>query len=72
MSDTKKSMYCGHCGKPSIFEIPGEGNKDGAKIDYNYHDGQDITTWRILECQRCTHAMRNELREAEKMACQAV
>ncbi len=53
MSDTTRSMHCGHCGKLTIFEVRGEGNKDGAKIDYNYHDGQDITTWRILECQRC-------------------
>ena len=53
MSATQRSMHCGHCGKLTIFEIRGEGNKDGAKIDYNYHDGQDITTWRILECQRC-------------------
>ena len=53
MSDTKSSMHCSHCGKLTIFEVRGEGNKDGAKIDYNYHDGQDITTWRILECQLC-------------------
>ena len=53
MSGTKRSMQCGHCGKLTVFEVRGEGNKNGAKIDYNYHDGQDITTWRILECQRC-------------------
>jgi hypothetical protein len=53
MSDTRSSMRCNHCGKSTIFEIRGEGNKDGAKLDSNYHDGQFITTWRILECQRC-------------------
>jgi hypothetical protein len=47
-------MQCAHCGKLAIFTVRAEGRKDGAVIiDSPYNEGQDIITWRILECTWC-------------------
>ena len=53
MADTKKAMQCGHCGKLAAFIIRGQGSQNGTVPDYNYKDGQEITEWRILECEQC-------------------
>lgn len=61
MPDAKRSTMCGHCKKVTVFELRGEGTKNGAVIDENYHDGQVITTWRILECQWCKRPTLEEI-----------
>lgn len=54
MNNIKKSMQCGHCGKLAAFTIRAEGTQYGAVLDNSgSFDGQDITTWRILECEFC-------------------
>lgn len=54
MTNAKRSMQCGHCGKLAVFTIRGEGTQYGAVLDNSgNYDGQDITTWRILECEWC-------------------
>jgi hypothetical protein len=52
-------MLCGHCGKHSAFQVRGEGAQHGDVLWDPYravtsgHDGQTITTWRVLECTVC-------------------
>lgn len=54
MANVRRSMQCGHCGKLASFTIRGEGTQYGAVLDNSgSYDGQDITTWRILECEWC-------------------
>lgn len=53
MGDTRKSIWCGHCGQQTVFIIRAQGSQYGSIPDDNYKDGQYITEWHILECQRC-------------------
>ncbi len=54
MTNVKRSMQCSHCGKLASFTIRGEGTQYGAVLDNSgNYDGQDIKTWRILECEWC-------------------
>jgi Domain of unknown function (DUF4145) len=54
MNDTQKSMLCGNCGKQAVFTVRAEWKKDEvAIIDSPYNEGQDIITWRVLECTGC-------------------
>lgn len=61
MPDAKRSTLCGHCNKVTVFEPRGEGTKNGATLDLKYHDGQEITSWRILECQWCKRPTLEEI-----------
>lgn len=62
MSGIKNTMQCDHCGKKAVFEVRGEGTKYGAVLDDRYKDGQDITSWRILECQWCMKPTLEEVK----------
>jgi len=53
-------MLCGHCGKHGVFQVRSEGTQHGEVLWKNPadaiqsgHDGQKITTWRVLECATC-------------------
>jgi hypothetical protein len=62
MSNAMKSGQCKHCGKTTVFEFRGEGTQNGAVVDDNYKDGQDITWWRIFECQACKMPILEEVK----------
>lgn len=62
MSDTRKTIWCGHCGQQTVFIIRAQGSQYGAAPDDNYKDGQDITEWRTLECQRCKKPTLGEVK----------
>ena len=64
MGDTRKTIWCGHCGGQTVFNIRAQGSRNGAVPDDNYKDGQDITEWRILECQRCKKPTLEEIKIA--------
>ncbi len=64
MTDTKRSMQCGHCGKPVTFTVRADWKKDEAPIiDSPYNEGQEIITWRIFECAGCKNPTLTETRE---------
>lgn len=62
MSDTRRTIWCGHCGQQTVFIIRAQGSQYGAVPDVNYKDGQDITEWRTLECQRCKKPTLEEVK----------
>ena len=50
-------MFCGYCGKHTVFKVRGEGTQNGDVLWKDIYaakqggwDGQKITTWCILEC----------------------
>jgi len=61
MDDTRKTIWCGHCGQQTVFIIRAKGSLHGSIPDDNYKDGQDITEWRILECQQCKKPTLEEI-----------
>lgn len=49
MSDTRKTMYCGHCLRTSTFELRGEYAHRGIKYV------SDVKSWYMWECLGCLH-----------------
>ena len=65
MTDTN-IIRCGHCHKQGGLELRTEGSQDNIKVDENYHDGQDIIAWRVLECIYCQKPTLEEVKRVYK------